>query len=192
MKRTLQLLAPYLAVGICWCILSNAWLTIVCYHALILSWSWRSIPRTWKRARWRKAYPGAPAILAGPVLYILLPHITRVEPSAWLAAHHLSGTSFLVMVPYFGLVHPILEQLHWAPLRERTPAAHLLFAGYHLPVLASLLPVAWLAACFVILVGASASWERLVRRSGSLAPAVVSHLLADLGIVLAGWWWVRG
>ena len=28
MKRTLRLVAPYLAVGIFWCLLSNAWLAV--------------------------------------------------------------------------------------------------------------------------------------------------------------------
>jgi hypothetical protein len=192
MKLVSKLLAPYVAVGVFWCVLSNAWLAIVSYHALILLWSWRSIPHVWTRPRWRETWLGAPAILAGPLLYFLLPHIARADLSVWLAAHHLSGTALLVMIPYFGLVHPPLEQLHWAPLRERTPAAHVFFAGYHPLVLASLLPIGWLAACFVILAGASVAWERMVRRSGSLAPALVSQLLADLGIVLAAWWRVHG
>jgi hypothetical protein len=62
-----------------------------------------------------------------------------------------------------------------------------MFAGYHVLVLASLLPVPWLAICFVILVGSSVAWKRMVRRSGSVVPAVFSHVLADLGIVLAAW-----
>ncbi len=61
----------------------------------------------------------------------------------------------VAMVAYFGLVHPLLEQAHWTPLREATPIAHVAFAGYHMLVLASLLTVPWLAVCFVILTAAS-------------------------------------
>ena len=35
MKLVLKMLAPYLAVGIFWCGLSNAWLAILAYHAQI-------------------------------------------------------------------------------------------------------------------------------------------------------------
>ena len=57
--------------------------------------------------------------------------------------------------PYFGLVHPVLERVHWSPLRERTPFAHPIFAGYHLLVLSSLLSVSWLLISFALLTTAS-------------------------------------
>ncbi len=186
-RLLLPLIAPYAAVGICWCVLSNAWLTIIAYHALIFGWSWRSIPGVWTRASRRGIWIGAPAVLAGPILYLLLPHVTRVDLSVWLRAHRLTGSALVAMVPYYGLVHPVLEQVHWAPLRRRTPAAHVLFAGYHLLVLASLLPAGWVAACIATLVVSSMVWDWQVQHCGSLIPAIVSHMLADLGVVLAAW-----
>ena len=96
-----------------------------------------------------------PSALAGPLLYFLLPRMTRVDLSWWLADHRLSGAGFTVMVFYFGLVHPLLEQIHWAPLRESAPLGHFAFAGYHMLVLYSLMKVPWLAACFVVLAAAS-------------------------------------
>ncbi len=128
-----------------------------------------------------------PAALAGPLLYCLLPYITHADLSAWLANHHLSRLSLIVMIPYFGLLHPFLEQLHWAPLRENTPVSHIMFAGYHIVVLYSFLTIPWLILCFVVLATASFMWGEMTRRSDSLAAPVASQILADLGIVIAAW-----
>lgn len=186
LSLALRLLAPYLAVGVFWCGMSNAWLAILAYHAQILFWArsygadlWRPVPK-------RILPLVLPTALAGPVLYWLLPHITQTDLSAWLSNHGLSHMCMLAMIPYFGLVHPVLEQMHWAPLREQTPWAHLVFAGYHMLVLSSLLALPWLVVCFVILAAASVMWRELTRRCG-LATPVLTHVLADLGVVMAAW-----
>ena len=187
MRTLLKLLAPYVAVGIFWCVLSNGWLAILAYHAQILLWRRGSPPAV----RWRGGGRGLllvlPAVLTGPLLHGLLPHIASAELSTWLESHQLTRLSLAIMVPYFGIVHPILEQLHWAPLRERTPASHFMFAGYHVLVLHSLLPLPWLAVCFAVLSGASMAWHETARRSGSLAAPVASHVSADLGVIIVAW-----
>lgn len=183
--RALRLLAPYLAVGVFWCGLSNGWLAILAYHAQILFWMRRDGPPA-LRPRSRSALLYAlPAVVAGPVAYFLLPYMVHTDPGGWLVDHRLGGLSFLVMIPYFGLVHPVLEQIHWAPLRNATPLAHPAFAGYHMLVLYSLLSWPWLIVCFVVLTAASFAWHEMTRRSGSLAAPILMHILADLGIILA-------
>ena len=91
------------------------------------------------------------------------------------------------MIPYFGLIHPFLEQLHWTGLRDRTPLAHPVFAGYHMLVLYSLLTIPWLIMLFVILTAASLIWQQMGKKSNSLLPATMSHILADLGVVVVAW-----
>lgn len=180
----LRLAAPYLAVGIGWCLFENAWLAILAYHAQILWWARGTRPRLARPHVSRSLLFMLPCALAGPALYVLLPHIARVDPAGWLERYHLTGAALLAMAFYFGLVHPLLEQIHWAPLRERTWLAHPAFAGYHLLVLASLLPLVWLAVCFGVLWFASWWWLRMTRAAGSLLPAVLSQAAADLGVVL--------
>ncbi len=187
LELILRLAAPYLAVAVFWCGFSNAWLAILVYHAQILFWSRHAIRPRLGAVRGRHLLLAAPAVFAGPVVYGLLPSMTRVPLSAWLAEHGLSAAGLLVMIPYFGLVHPWLEQMHWASLRERTPFAHALFAGYHLLVLESLLPWPWLAVAFCALAGASFAWALVTRRTGSPAVALASHMAADLGIIAAAW-----
>lgn len=185
MNLLLKMAAPWIAVGICWCIFKNGWLAILVYHAQVLFWNRRSL-RLLRRPADRRWLPAAlPTIVAGPLLYVLLPHITHTNLSSWLAEYKLTGRPLLLMIPYFGIIHPVLEQMHWAPLREQTPFAHLFFAGYHMPVLASLVTAPWLIFCFFALTLASLVWQWLTRTSGSLMPAVLSHLCADLGIILA-------
>jgi hypothetical protein len=209
MKRLLQLLVPYFSVGICWCIFKNGWLAILAYHAQVLLWQFPQIvgrerlrndtfppqigrgpfqPYITPAApipndkRWLLA--ALPTILGGPLVYFLLPHITHTDIGTWLAEYKLTGVSLLLMIPYFGIIHPMLEQLHWKPLREQTPLAHVFFAGYHMMVLASLITVPWLIFCFAALAVASVAWQFLTTRSGSLIPSTLSHIFADLGIIL--------
>jgi hypothetical protein len=181
----LKLLAPCFAVIVFWVVLRNAWLAILAYHAQVLLWLALSrAGRPGLRAS-SVVWLALPAALAGPAVYLLLPYIATVPVSTWLAQHHLTGVGLWLMVPYFGLVHPPLEQLHWAPLRTRTPLAHVLFAAYHVIVLYSLLPLAYLAAVFAVLTASSLMWMQVGRRAHSLAAPIASHVLADSGIVLA-------
>ncbi|MGE4488455.1 MAG: hypothetical protein AB7E95_02800 [Kiritimatiellales bacterium] len=176
-----------MAVSIFWCGLSNAWLAILVYHLQILFWSRHPFSGVFKKG-WRKPLMlASPTLFAGPIAYFLLPVITKVNCSTWLTGHHLTGIGFLLMISYFGIIHPILEQAHWAPLRKRTWLAHPLFAGYHMLVLASLLPAVWLVACFIVLTAISVFWKHVTDRSQSLLVPVLSHILSDLGIILAAW-----
>lgn len=191
----LRLLAPYLAVGVFWCLLDSAWLAVLAYHVQILLWSRGRLltglgPASWRRERWLLA--AIPFALAGPVLYVLLPLVSQTDLVAWLADRGLAGLPLLLMVPYYGLVHPVLEQTHWTALRRRTPAAHVFFAGYHALVLASLLEPLWLGLCLATLLAASWIWRELDRRTGNARTAVLSHVLADVGVVLVAWLAVAG
>jgi hypothetical protein len=180
----LRLAAPYVAVGIFWCVFHNAWLAILAYHAQILWWLRKTRPRFTRPRRTRLTFFILPSALAGPTLGVLLPFIASVNLASWLQSYHLAGSSLLLMTGYFALVHPVLEQLHWAPLRQRTPFAHAAFAGYHLLVLESLLPIPWLVVSFAVLWLASWVWNRMNCASESLVPAIASQTVADLGIVL--------
>lgn len=187
MKLLLKLLAPYFAVGLCWCVLKNGWLTILAYHAQVIVWNRGSLYTLhWpNKKRWMLA--ALPTLIAGPLAWILLPYITHTDLGAWLAEYKLTEWSLLLMIPYFGIIHPALEQLHWEPLREQNPAAHFFFAGYHMLVLGSLVTAPWLTFCFIALATASFAWQLLTYRSGSLTSATLSHILADLGIILTAY-----
>ena len=186
----LKLLAPYIAILIFWLGLNSAWATILAYHVQIVFWSWHRMPalvRGWNGRLFVTTV--LPCLLAGPIAYLLLPCMT--QPSGlpeWLAAHGLTGMRMTLMIPYFGIVHPLLEQAHWSDLRSRGWIAHLAFAGYHAIVLVSLLTTPWLILCLGVLMAASAIWTLVGSRVhlGLLIPAC-GHICADSGIVVAAW-----
>lgn len=186
MKYLLKLAAPYLAVGIFWCFFHNAWLTILAYHIQILLWSRKEIPgvfRGWSLNRF--ILMGLPCVLGGPLVYFLMPYISAAPVADWLAEFHLTGIGLLVMVPYFGLVHPMLEQAHWGELRDHGWHVHEAFAGYHAIVLYKLLTPPGLALCLIILTAASFTWKKLQDHGGGLLIPFLGHIFADLGIVVA-------
>jgi hypothetical protein len=189
-KAARPLLAPYIAVLVFWLGFQSAWGAILAYHVQILFGARRHLPSLWRGwdslGFWVAALPAA---AAGPLAYLLLPRMTAgTELSAWLSDHGLAGVSLLVMIPYFGLVHPLLEQIHWSRLRPRGWIAHAAFAGYHALVLASLFTRFWLALSLLVLVLVSVLWARLqARQKGGLLIPALGHVFADLGLVLAAW-----
>ncbi len=195
-RRTLaKLLAPYVAVIVFWSGFgtewSSAWLAILAYHAQILFWA-RGELRAHRWPQWKRPHSlfilaAPPAAAAGPGLYLLAPFVTNTDLSQWLAAHGLSGAALLLMIPYFGFVHPVLEQIHWRPLRERTWLAHPVFAGYHMIVLYSILGPPFLLLCFVVLVAASLMWLQMNRLSKGMSLPIATHILADTGIIVGAW-----
>jgi len=186
-SRVPKLLAPYLSVLIFWVWLHRAWLAILGYHAQILLWLWLERPRVggWPDAR--RLALALPFILAGPICYVLLARMASVQVGEWMREHGLSGVALLGILPYFGLVHPGLEELHWSPLRKQSPWAHAFFAGYHVIVLSSLMAPVWLTAAFVALIGASWTWQLVESASGGLIVPIAAHALADAGIAIAAW-----
>jgi len=187
LKTDTQIACTHPCCGVFWCGLSNAWLAILAYHAQIIFWSRPSLSN-WHRPRYSHTMLLAlPCVLAGPMLYFLLPYITHQPLSIWLQNHHLSRISLLILIPYFGLLHPVLEQLHWTQLRQHTPISHAMFAGYHMVVLYTLLKAPWLILCFGVLLMASWTWQQMARKNHSLAGPMLSHILADLGIIVAAW-----
>ncbi len=187
---TWRLLAPYLAAMIFWCGVRPGWVALLAYHVQILLVSKSGLKRTvqgWDARAFRKwaIFYG----LAGPAAYFLLPRIARLPMRLWLLKHGISQRSLWMLMPYFGLVHPFLEQAHWGNAREDPrlePWAHLLYAGYHAIVLHSLLSPAWTFACVLLLFTASRGWRSMVQRpnEGLLTPTL-TQILADTGLAVA-------
>jgi len=183
----LKLLAPYFSVIIFWLVFHNAYLALLGYHLQIVFWSKKSpFGKFWPNNK-RDWFLSLAMLAAGPFIYFVLPLIAKTELSTWLSAYKLNGWLWLAMIPYFGLVHPFLEQAHWGPLREKTQLSHFFFAAYHTIVLYSLLPLFWLLAGFVVLTVASLIWQQIAENSNSYTAPVLSHILADFGVVIAAW-----
>ena len=151
--------------------------------------------------------------LAGIACYFLLPFIVQDASSLntsglkisslseWLTQNKLTGNALLLLIPYFGIIHPPIEQLHWHPLTKLPKPynyiSHLAFAAYHGLVLYPILQPFWVIVCIVILSSISFLWS-FVRQQNFSNPlkgqylSCLSHILADIGIVTATYLLVRG
>ena len=187
MYLALRFAAPYLAVAVFWFYIPNAWLATLSYHILIVLLARGRISPPSLPPKPIYLFYALPTVAVGPLLWVLLPHLASGGLDAWLARRHFSTSSLLLFLPYFGLIHPWLEQVHWKPLREHTPLAHPLFAGYHILVLASLTTWPWLVFAFCSLSLVSYFWGKLTSHAKSLTPAYVSHAIADIGLVIAAY-----
>ncbi len=189
--------APYMAVGIGLYCFRNAWLALLLYHLQIVLCAClfkTEIRRILLQGFSKRHFLVIvlPLLLFGPLLYVLLPYILdeAVSLQAWLCSHGLSHRHYLVLIPYFGLIHPVLEEIHWGKFRacgHRQWVMCVFFAGYHVLVLAGLLGTIWLIVSFLVLALVAWIWMLLHERlQGGMIP-FLSHLVADAGIIVAAY-----
>lgn len=186
---------PYIAVALGMAIARSAWLTILLYHIGILAFTCVA-----NRSGYRCLFQGGSVgglcllvvpvvVVFGPILAFLLPHMLhdKVTLGTWLADFNLSQTGTCGFLVYFVLFNPLLEELHWSPLRTDKNCAflsHLFFAGYHVFVLFTLMTPLMLFIGFCGLMGISRVWAYAEKRWGGLLVPYLSHLAADLVIVV--------
>ena len=137
---------------------------------------------------------GATCLITAPLIYFLWPVMVRdgVDLAELVERWHLGGTAAVLFGLYSITVHPVLEESFWRGVLPDRLAGDLLFAGFHLLVLAPLVHAAWLPLVFGVLASAAWIWRWMARTFGGLAVPVVTHALADLGVVLAVWARVGG
>ena len=193
--RDLTFLIPYASVlaGLYW--LKSAWAALLLYQfgmaAVLLA---------------RKAGPGigrlhiaAPAIfwlalvsslLSGPALYLLWPLVKLPGQGMGeaLARFGLQGTSFLLFAACYSSLHPLLEEMYWRLGDEPGHARYgldLLFAGYHMLVLAFFLKPIYLGLVFLALASAGMAWRRMVAEHDDRLAAVLVHAAGDISTIAA-------
>ena len=187
MKLILKLLAPYFAVIVFWNVFQNAWLSIIAYHAQILFWSHKDLKKEPLVLDRLSFLIVAPSIFSGLTVYFLLPYIAKTDIDIWLSLYKLDGVAFLIMIPYFGILHPFLEQKYWRRLREDTKIAHIAFSGYHALVLSTFLKIEWVFICLGVLLSVSVFWKFVTSKQSSCSACVFSHIFADLGMIVAAY-----
>lgn len=138
-------------------------------------------------------------LLAGSALE----EVSRQRIAATLANFGIdTPLSYLGMAVGLSLVHSLLEELYWrgfvfgrasawAPRSAAVALSSLAFASHHLLVVQRYLPdgtffTLALPATLAVAAG-GAFWCWLFRKSGSLGPPWISHLLVDAALMLAGY-----
>jgi membrane protease YdiL (CAAX protease family) len=98
----------------------------------------------------------------------------------------LSEGNYLYLLAYFVLVNPWIEEYFWrgylgSTSKGITPC-DVLFAGYHVMLLATVIGAIWLVPAFVILSSAAWFWRQCDRWSQGLGASILSHITADAAI----------
>lgn len=186
---------PYLAIYIGIFVMPGAWVALLGYHlALIIP----LLPRL-------RMLPTLFRASVSPRLMLLMVYmglmggvgLWTVWPFTGVSLHYREQLSILNMmtddfvwgafIVYFGLVNPWFEEAFWRDLLNspaRGPAlVDFLFAGFHLIILARFVSLFWMFVALLIIAGAGWSWRTLNRLTGSMLPATIFHILADLSIV---------
>ena len=86
-----------------------------------------------------------------------------------------------------------MEEVYWRGFlkgkgtgNEKLPwVVDIVFAGYHLPVLAFFIKPAWLVFAFVVIWMGGWACRWLSRKFGGIAIPLMSHIIADLSIAIA-------
>lgn len=196
MKRLAPILAyGAVAIGLFWA--HSAWGALLGFHAAMLTALWldrRNLPPfsllvKSKHRRWLivNLLIGS---LSGLVLYVLWPWL-NIAPdlSTQLEALGLTRTTWPTFILYFTLVNPWIEEFFWRGYlgdSSKWPVLmDFIFAGYHGMLLIGRTGPFTLALALSGLVFAGWFWRQTLREDGGLLAAGLSHMLADLTILLA-------
>ncbi len=177
--------------------LGSGWAAIVGYHIAIcaiitLGQGWseaRALIRGWSRTLGLLMI--GMCLVSGGVVFVLWPLIRHehVTMQSGLAAVGLESWPWLAFIVYYSLVNPWLEELFWRgwyPGQLKWPViSDLLFAGYHVFVMVLFVQLFWALVTFVVISGAAFFWRFLTRRYDGLLIPVISHLAADVSIIVA-------
>jgi len=194
-KKILPPIIPYITIGIGLLIFHNAWLAILSYHAGIIA----VILSAKTRISLKQAFQGKkawiPIITAlvgaggGLLLYVLWPLLSVPDDiSLYIRSIGLNEQTWPVFLAYFTIINPLIEEYYWrgylAFAARGITLNDFLFSGYHLLVLAGHMEAIWLLAVFFVLAAGAWFWRQMNRLNGGLLASVVSHVSADITVIL--------
>jgi len=195
-KRILPPIIPYITIGIGLLVFHNAWLAILGYHAgmvtvILLSKTRISLKQSFKGNNcWIPLITALVGASGGILLYVLWPLLAVPDDiNLYIRSIGLNEQSWPVFLAYFTLINPLIEEYYWrghlASATKCLTLNDLLFAGYHLLVLAGHMEAVWLLAVFFALAAGAWFWRQMNRLNGGLLASVVSHIAADIAVMLA-------
>ncbi len=194
-KKILLPLIPYITVGIGLLVLHNAWLAILGYHAgivTVMALSKTGIPlkQAFKSRRYRLLFMAALFGACGGLILAALWPLLSVpgDINSYIRSIGLNELTWPVFLAYFILVNPLLEECYWrgylACNSKGMELNDLLFSGYHVLVLAGQMAPVWLTVVFFGLTMAAWLWRQMNRLNGGLLASTISHITADLTVIL--------
>jgi membrane protease YdiL (CAAX protease family) len=193
-KRVLPPIIPYITIGIGLLIFHNAWLAILGYHigmvvVLLLSKTGITIKQAFQGNKyWILLITALVGAGGGILLYILWPLLSVPDFNLYIRSIGLSERTWPAFLAYFILINPWIEEYYWrgylATADKRIALNDLLFSGYHLIVLAGHMETIWLFVVFFVLTIGAWFWRQMNRLNGGLLASTISHITADITVIL--------
>lgn len=197
--RRVAPLIPYLTVGLGVFVFHNAWVAILSYHVgmlglLFLSGSKISLRRAYSgKTVWLPVLGAVAGAASGVILYLIWPMLSIPgDISKFVAGLGINSATWPFFLVYFILVNPVIEEYFWRGFLGSSSRLFTLddalFAGYHILVLAGQISTFWLVGCFIVLTLAAWAWRQINRMNGGILASTVSHLTADIMVILTIYW----
>lgn len=188
-------IAPYIAVFLGLYVFKNAFLSILLYHAGVLT----SIYLNRKELNIKDVFnfnskrltliislicglSGLSILLIWD--FIKLPGINLSNTMSEIG---LTGNTKIIFLIYFSTIHPFVEELFWRFLLK-TKAKYIslddiLFALYHVMVLVLFLKLQYIIICFIALIAVARLWRFLQHNLSENMAVILSHAVADFSIM---------
>ena len=194
-RKILPPIIPYITIGIGLLVFHNAWMAILGYHTgmvavLSLSRTGIAVKRTFQSNRYWIPFVTALAGAGGGILlYILWPLLSVPDDiNLYIRSIGLDERTWPVFLAYFILINPFIEEYYWrgylATDTKGIALNDLLFSGYHLIVLAGQMETIWLIVVFFGLTIGAWFWRQMNRLNGGLLASTISHITADITVIL--------
>jgi membrane protease YdiL (CAAX protease family) len=194
-RKTLPPIIPYITIGIGLLVFHNAWMAILSYHTgmvavLSLSRTGIAVKRTFQSNRYWIPFVTALAGAGGGILlYILWPLLSVPDDiNLYIQSIGLDERTWPMFLAYFILINPFIEEYYWrgylATDAKGIALNDLLFSGYHLIVLAGQMETIWLIVVFFGLTIGAWFWRQMNRLNGGLLASTISHITADITVIL--------
>lgn len=196
LKKILSPGIPYIAVGAGLLVFHNAWVAIVGYHIgmiviVLLSKPGISVKQLFKSNNYRM--PAITAIVgasSGILMYTLWPLLSVPDDTgSYVRSIGLTESTWPLFLAYYIAVNPLIEEYYWRGYlgsnSKGVELNDLLWAGYHIIVLAGKMGMVWLAVVFLVLSAGAWFWRQANRLSEGLLPSAVSHIAADITTIFA-------
>ena len=194
-KKILPPIIPYITIGISLLVFHDAWLAILSYHAgmvavLIFSKTGITLKKVFQSNRyWIIILSALAGAGGGLLLYLLWPLLSVPDDiNLYIRSIGLNENTWPVFLAYFILINPLIEEYYWrdylSAATRRITLNDVLFSGYHLIVLAGHMETIWLIVVFFSLSIGAWFWRQMNRLNGGILASVISHITADIAVIL--------
>jgi hypothetical protein len=127
--------------------------------------------------------------IGGLFLYLMWPLLGIPEDiDLYLQRIGLTTAIWPYFMAYFILVNPWIEEFYWRSYlgssSKQITLNDLLFAGYHIIVMAGIIDIIWLIAVFIVLILGAWFWRQVNRWNYGLTASIASHFAADASIII--------